>query len=401
VVGKVFLDEKGLKFRMVAYFTHTLILHLIIFQLVILLVIISNILITHLARQHSFPITFPMVSILVPARNEERNIARCVQSLLALDYPSFEVLVLDDQSIDNTRAILENLSHTHSKLKVLDGDPPLGSQVGKNWACSQLAREARGELLFFTDADTFHQPETLKTIVTALEGEQADLLTGFPRQEVQTWGERFLVPFFAWALLCFNPLAIAYRLRLPALSSALGQMMLFRREAYLKIGGHDGISSSIVDDLMLARKIKSYGMCWRVIYIADLISCRMYRDSREAFNGFAKNLFAAFDFRLLPFLFICLWLAIMFWEPLIIVMLMLVGQIPHIQASNLSICIGLSILLWLLPYIYMGIPYGLALLYPVSILAIELVAFTSLRNSLIGNLSWKGRKIQKTHWKWI
>jgi len=386
---------------MVVYFTHTLILHLIVFQIVSLLIFVSNIIITHLVRQHLPPVTFPMVSILVPARNEEKNIARCVQSLLALNYPSFEVLVLDDLSSDNTRAILEKLSHTHSKLKVLDGVPPPGSQVGKNWACSQLARKAQGELLFFTDADTFHQPETLKTIVTALEGEQADLLTGFPRQEVQTWGERFLVPFFTWAMLCFNPLALAYRFQLPALSSALGQMMLFRRKAYLMIGGHDGVSSSIVDDLTLVRKIKSYGLRWRMIYITDLISCRMYRNSREAFNGFAKNLFAAFDFRFLPFLFIFLWLAVMFWEPLLILFFMLFGQTPHIQASNLYICIGLSIILWLLPYIYIGIPYSLALVYPVSILAIELVAITSLRNSLIGNLSWKGRKIPKTQWKWI
>jgi len=386
---------------MFTFSTHNLILHLIIFQTVILLVIISNILITHLARQHSSPVTYPMVSILVPARNEEKNIARCVQSLLALDYPSFEVLVLDDQSSDNTKSILEKLSRTHSILKVLDGDLPPENQVGKNWACSQLASKAQGELLFFTDADTFHRPETLKTIVTVLVGEQADLLTGFPHQEVRTWGERLLVPFFSWALLCFNPLALAYKLRLPALSSAIGQMMLFRREAYLMIGGHDGISSSIVDDLMLARKIKSYGLRWRVIYIADLISCRMYRNSRETFNGFAKNLFAAFDFRLLPFLFIFLWLAVLFLGPLIILMFMIFGQIPHIQASNLFICIGLSIILWLLPYIYLGIPYSLVLLYPVTILAIELVAFTSLRNSLIGNLSWKDRKIPKTHWKWI
>ena len=386
---------------MVTYFNHDLILHLIVFQTIILLILISNILITYLARQHSSPVTFPMVSILVPARNEEKNITRCVQSLLRLDYPSFEVLVLDDQSSDNTRSILEKLSHTHSKLKVLDGKPPPGNQIGKNWACCQLASEAQGELLFFTDADTFHRPETLRTIVTSLEGEQADLLTGFPRQEVRTWGERFLVPFFSWALLCFNPLALAYKIQWPALSSALGQMMLFRRDAYLMIGGHDGVGSSIVEDLTLARKIKSYGLCWRVIYIADLISCRMYRNSKEAFNGFAKNLFAAFDFRFLPFLFIFLWLAVMFWEPILILLFMLFGQFSHIQADNLYICIGLSIILWLLPYIYLGIPYGLAFLFPVSILAIELVAFTSLRNSLRGNLSWKDRKIPKTSWKWI
>jgi len=92
---------------MVVYFTHTLILHLIGFQIVSLLIFVSNVIITHLVRQHLPPVTFPMVSILVPARNEEKNIARCVQSLLALNYPSFEVLVLDDQSSDNTRAILE------------------------------------------------------------------------------------------------------------------------------------------------------------------------------------------------------------------------------------------------------------------------------------------------------
>ena len=97
--------------------------------------------------------------------------------------------------------------------------PLLKGQVGKNWACSQLAHQAQGELFFFTDADTLHQPGTLRAIVTALMGEQADLLTGFPRQEVHTWGERLLVPFFSWALLCFIPLALAYRLRLPVLSS--------------------------------------------------------------------------------------------------------------------------------------------------------------------------------------
>jgi chlorobactene glucosyltransferase len=401
VVGKAPPDKKRPGIVVITYFTQDLILHLIIFQIATLLIFASNILIANLARQHSPPLTFPMVSILVPARNEERNIARCVQSLLAFDYPAFELIVLDDQSRDNTRAILETLSRSHSRLQVLDGDPPSGSQIGKSWACSQLARRAQGELLFFTDADTLHQPETLRTIVTAIEGEQADLLTGFPCQEVQTWGERFLVPFFSWAMLCFVPLALAYRLSHPALSGALGQMMLFRREAYLAIGGHEAVASSIVDDLTLVRRLKSHGMRWRVISIADLISCRMYHNSREAFNGFAKNLFAAFDFRLLPFLLVFTWLVVMFWEPLIVLLFMILGLVPHITATYLYVCIGLSIILWLLPYVYMGIPFGLALLYPITILAIEFVALTSLRKSLGAKLSWKDRPIAGAHWKWI
>jgi chlorobactene glucosyltransferase len=237
--------------------------------------------------------------------------------------------------------------------------------------------------------------------VTALIGEKADLLTGFPRQEAYTWGERLLVPFFHWAFFCFTPLWLAYRLRLPTLSSAVGQMMLFRCEAYQAIGGHESVGSSIIDDLMLARRIKAAGLRWRVINITDLITCRMYRGSREAFNGFAKNLFAAFDFHLLSFLFAFLWLAVMFWEPLIVLALSVFGQAPQARPNELAVCVGLSLLLWLIPYLQLGIPFYLALLYPVTLLANEVVAFQSLRLSLTGRLNWKGRSLARPNWKWL
>src|SRR5512136_978570 len=142
---------------MTTYFTHDLVLHLIVFQAVMLVILLDNIWITRRARRHSPPQEFPMVSVLVPARNEERNITICVQSLLAQDYPCFEVLVLDDQSTDGTRGILERIAGSHSELRLLDGEPPSDELVGKNWACYQLARQARGDLLFFTDADTWHR----------------------------------------------------------------------------------------------------------------------------------------------------------------------------------------------------------------------------------------------------
>jgi len=386
---------------MAKYFTHDLILHLIVFQAVVLLIVLSNIRLIHRARRRIPPPVFPTVSILVPARNEEKNIAACIVSLLAQDYPSFEVIVLDDQSSDATRSILETVGRSRTRLRILDGSAPEESTVGKNWACIQLARQATGDLLFFTDADTLHQPQTLKATVTALMGEQADLLTGFPRQEVRTWGERLLVPFFSWALLCFIPLELAYRLRMPGLSNAVGQLMLFRREAYLAIGGHERVSSVIVDDLRLARQIKTAGLRWRVAYVADLISCRMYRENWDAVNGFVKNLFAAFDFRLLPYLFIFVWLAVMFWEPLIVLLLSVLGQAPLARAIDLVVCIGLSLLIWLVPYNEFKVPIGLAFLYPLTILANEVIAFQSLRHSLVGRLSWKGRIITRPHWRWL
>jgi cellulose synthase/poly-beta-1,6-N-acetylglucosamine synthase-like glycosyltransferase len=190
--------------HMLHYLMHDLVIHLICFQTVILLVILSNAWILYRARRHVPPSLFPKVSILIPARNEEKNIAGCVSSLLAQDYPSFEVIVLDDQSSDNTRSILMRIAGSEPRLSVLAGSPLPEGRLGKNWACAQLAQRANGDQLYFTDADTIHQPQALRALVTTLIGEQADLLTGFPGQELQTWGERLIVPFFFMGFLLFH-----------------------------------------------------------------------------------------------------------------------------------------------------------------------------------------------------
>jgi chlorobactene glucosyltransferase len=386
---------------MESYFTHDLILHLIGFQSVIFLIMISNIWIMRRARRHPPPSEYPLVSILVPARNEERNISSCVQSLLAQDYPRFEVLVLDDQSTDRTRTLLEEMARSNPALIILEGQQPPEEQIGKNWACTQLANQAKGELLFFTDADTLHRPQALMTAVTTLLGENAALVTGFPRQEVGSWVERLLVPFFSWVMICFNPLWLAYRLRLPALSGAVGQMMLFRREAYFDIGGHRRVRTSIVDDFSLARNIISSGFRWRVVYISDRMTCRMYQSSLEAYNGFVKNFFAVFDFRFLPYLFSFFWLMMMFWSPIIVLALRISGHAPLAQLSDLLICIVLSLLLWLIPYFNIQVPFYLAFLYPINISFVFVVALQSLQRTITGNMTWKGRKIIKQNWRWL
>ena len=128
-------------------FQHDLIYDLIAFQLVLLLIAASNTWILRRARRHAPPPRFPRVSVLIPARNEESNIERCVTSLLAQDYPDFELLVLDDESNDRTRAILDTLAGRNSRLQVLSGRPLEPGWLGKNWACAQLAARADGDLL--------------------------------------------------------------------------------------------------------------------------------------------------------------------------------------------------------------------------------------------------------------
>lgn len=369
--------------------------HILIFQVIIFINIQINIWLMRACR-HDPPDELPSVSILVPARNEEDNIGVCIRSLLAQDYPNFEVIALDDQSSDATGAILLELAASFPNLKLVTGAPsPDPRIVGKNWACAQLAQQASGDLLLFTDADTQHHPGTLRVLVGALTGEHADLLTGFPRQHMRTWGERLLVPFFGWASLSFTPLWLSYRLRLPALANAVGQLLLFRREAYEAVGGHAALGASIVDDLELAQRIKAAGLRWRMVNASDLISCRMYSSGREAYEGFSKNYFAAFGFRVLPYLFIFGWLVILFWLPLF-----WLGRAPQQPAAALA-CIGLALLIWLVPFAQLRIPAALALLYPITILANTVVALRSLWLSLTGGITWKDRRFSRQRWRWL
>ncbi|MCJ7696239.1 MAG: glycosyltransferase family 2 protein [Anaerolineaceae bacterium] len=386
---------------MTQYLVYDLILHIVVFQLVILVVSVSNIWLTHRARQHKMPSELPKVSILVPARNEEVNIAACVRSLLSQDYPDFEVLVLDDQSTDNTPAILQQVAREDPRLKVIMGSTPPVGQVGKNWACAQLASQAQGDLLYFTDADTVHQPQTLHTVVTALLGEKADVLTGFPRQLVGTWGERLLVPFFSWASLSFIPLWLAYWLRSQALSIAVGQMMLFRREAYQAVGGHAALGKNFLDDIGLVRRIKKAGLRWRVLSIADLVKCRMYQSSKKAYEGLTKSLFGALGYRLLPYLFITLWLLIMTWVPIVVFGLWLAGLAPLADPALLLVCLGLALLTWLFPLAEIRAPLYLVLFYPIIILANAWAMLGSLIFTLGGKLRWKDRALEKPRWKWL
>jgi chlorobactene glucosyltransferase len=324
-----------------------------------------------------------------------------VRSLLAQDYPDLQVLVLDDQSSDRTGAILREIAGSETGLQVLEGQPLPAGWLGKNWACAQLAMQATGDLLFFTDADTVHEPHTLRAAVTALEGERADLLTGLPQQVVRTWGERLIVPIFGWAFCCFTPLFLAYRLKVPALSIAVGQMMLFRRTAYQAIGGHATVRASVVEDMSLARQIKAHGYRWRVVDARPLIRCRMYHSGQAAYSGLCKNLFAGFGSRLIPYLFVWVWLVILFLKPPAMLVLSALGLAPGAHVTLLLCCIGTALALWLIVYWCLGYPLYLALLYPITLVVVEFVALSSLWLTLTGRLTWKGRTLIRPQWKWL
>jgi chlorobactene glucosyltransferase len=233
-----------------------------------------------------------LVSVIVPARNEERAIERCVQSLLAQNYPCFEVVVLNDRSTDDTGRILARLHAADGRLRVLEGKPLPDGWVGKCWAAHQAARVASGAWLLFVDADTRHHPAMLRSCIAYAEEQRADLLSLGPNQELGTFWERALLPaIFGIVLTAGGSVADVNDPRKP-LAKAVGQFMLFRGDVYRRIGGYESVKDEIVDDFALARRIKGTGHRLVLVGGRHLVTTRMYRSLRDIWLGFNKNSYA-------------------------------------------------------------------------------------------------------------
>ena len=389
------------------YLTHDAALGILVFQAVVLLVVLSNAMVLLRPRRGPLPDhpdgPLPLVSLLVPARNEAANVGTCVRSLLAQSYPHLEVVVLDDRSEDDTRAILERERSRDPRLAVLEGREPPPDWTGKNWACHQLSLAARGEVLLFADADTdFYDPSAVKAIVRTLHASRADLLSGLPRQVLGTLGEKLLVPMFYWAFLSFTPLALGLVWRRPAFARAVGQLITFRREAYEAIGGHAAIRASVVDDLDLARRVARARLSCRILDATSLVRCRMYRGGREAFAGFGKNLFAAFGYAILPYAFVWGWLAYVHLQP--VTLLALRAALPAGLAADptlLAVSVTLALVTWGFAYARLRLPIWPALIYPLTFVGFLAVAVRSFVDGVFRCATWKGRAVARPPTRWI
>jgi chlorobactene glucosyltransferase len=234
----------------------------------------------------------PFISLLVPARDEAHVIGETVQRLLLQDYPHFELLLLDDDSSDGTAEVALQAAEGDERLKVLQGKPLPPGWTGKNWACSQLADQASGEALVFTDADVRWQVGALRSLIYTMERTHADTFTAWPTQETRTWSERLVVPMMDFTILAYLPELGVRFTPWQSLAAANGQCLAFRREAYTRIGGHAAVRADIVEDVALARRTKGRGMRLVMALGEDQIGGRMYTSWQEVRYGFAKNILA-------------------------------------------------------------------------------------------------------------
>lgn len=244
----------------------------------------------------------PRVSVLVPARNEAANLRAHLPLLLASDYPALEIVVLDDESEDDTAAVAEALARVDpNRLRVIRGAPLPAGWVGKSWACAQLAREARGEVLLFCDADVAAGPGAVSRTVALLQRHGADAVTAIPRLRMGSLAEAAVIPIIAQLPVAATlPLALVPRAA-PALSMANGQWLAFTRDGYAAIGGHQAVRGAVLEDVLLGRAVKRAGLRLVAAAAPRDLSVRMYDGWGEVRAGFRKNLYALLGGRAAPF----------------------------------------------------------------------------------------------------
>jgi chlorobactene glucosyltransferase len=338
------------------------------------------------------------IAVIVPARDEAANIERCLCSLIAQTYPAAQlrIIVIDDHSRDRTFAIAARLARSCPQLTILRSPPLPPHWVGKSHACWIGARavDKDTDWLCFVDADVWGEPALIASAVAAANSETLDLLSLAPRQELQSFAERLVMPCGLY-LLAFCRDLRSVQARDSSEVTATGQFMLVRRACYEAVGGHAAVHGAICEDLMLARLVKRSG---RHAILQDgrrLLSTRMYRGWSTLWIGIAKNLSEMLGgpLRTMAIAAIALAMAWAAW-------LLPLADGLNCAAGSWAGCIGLipAILgsaaafgLHIAGASYFGIPPWYGLLFPLGYSAGALIAADSVWRRLSGRVSWKGR----------
>lgn len=355
----------------------------------------------HLPPDPNPPEHAPYISIIIPARNEARCIARCLDGVLNQHYPTYEVIVVDDHSTDATPHILAQYAAQYPHLRVLSGTGLPAGWTGKAWACQQGAQAARGEWLVFLDADTAAQPKLLLALLEYAHMQGRDVVSVFPFLELGSFWERLLLPPFRAMIYATYPFhrvaaddAHAHEVM------ANGQCILVRQQCYAAIGGHAAVRAAVLEDVWLARYLHDAGAQVAVVLGCTAVRVRMYTSRSEVFEGLTKNASAGFRsagwrallagtgqfaLALLPF-----------W--LLLATVIYVAQMGFQLGSLLALLIGLGTVLAalvlrarILHQLY-HLPWPYTLLWSVSIIAYSGILARSAWLVASGHgVLWKGR----------
>ncbi len=325
----------------------------------------------------------PMLSVLIPARNEEQNIGTVLDDLLVQDYQNIEILVYDDLSDDNTAAIVKTKSALDSRIKYLSGIPLPEGWNGKNHACHRLSAKAQGDYLLFVDADVRIGSGLFKNTLSMAEKHHLQLLSIFPKQEMNSFGEKTTVPVMNWILTSLLPLPLVLHSKKPSLAAANGQFMLFEKMHYKNHQWHQTLRKEKVEDIAIMKAIKSKGFRGQTLLGDDSARCRMYSGYSEAISGFSKNVNAYFGNN--------------FLLSTVFLLLTTLGFLPFLIAAEYKLLsIYLVIVVLIRAFTSLASRQNAVmnlLLAPLQQIAFSHMVLSSITKTLKKSHTWKGRKV--------
>jgi chlorobactene glucosyltransferase len=340
----------------------------------------------------------PLIAIIIPARDEEENIERCVECLVAQDYPAgrWRVLVVDDHSQDATASIVGRMAARHGQVELLRSPPLPAGWVGKSHACWCGARAVLGETqwLCFVDADVTLAPATLSSAVAAATLRNLDLVSLAPHQELRSFAERLILPC-GLILLSFLQNLRRLQARTGRDVTATGQFMMVRRDAYQAAGGHAAVCGAICEDLELARRLKASGYSVLLMGGESLLAARMYTGWETLWPGLAKNLIDTFGGPVAT-VTVALAALVLAWAAVVIPLVDLASWFIGVRGAGIALCLALAASgaafgLHIAAASYFRIPFWYGLIFPIGYSVGAVMAIDSVRLRLSGKVSWKGR----------
>jgi chlorobactene glucosyltransferase len=229
----------------------------------------------------------PMVSIILPSRNEEKYIEKCLDSLLRQDYLNYEIIAINDSSSDKTGEIIKGYSISHSNIIYVDAGPKPDGWTGKNWACYQGYLKSRGDLILFTDADTTHSGSTISLAVTNLLSWELDALTAIPKLLALDFWTRITLPIL-WTLSLARFSALKANNPKTKVGYFFGSFFIIKRKAYENVGTHKSVREEVIEDGELGRKVKEHGFRLRVFHGEKNIKAVWARDASSLWHGLRR-----------------------------------------------------------------------------------------------------------------
>lgn len=327
----------------------------------------------------------PRVSLLIPARNEARNIGRSLEYAASCGFPFEEICVYDDCSEDDTAGQVIRFSRCRGAelpVRLLRGEGPPAGWLGKPHACHRLAEAARGEVLLFIDAEVCLHPGAVEAALELMRCKQAALVSFFPRQQMESFGERLIVPVMHWLLVSLLPIRLVEASRWAVFSAANGQFMCFDGEHYRRHRWHAQVRNLVVEDIGIMRKLKRGGHRG-VLRLADQrVCCRMYQGLGPAFEGFSKNILAGFGDSVPALL--------LFWS--LVALAWLTFPIPLLLEHAFWLLLPILGIRWQ-TNLLSGQPDRRLWMHPVQVVLWLVISLNSIRRKWLRKNNWKGRPI--------